>query len=368
MRVGINLLYLRPGIVGGTETYAHGLLEGLANVAPRHTFFVFLSEDAADWPLPPQSTFARVVCETTTYPQFKRYFFEQTRLPRLARRLELDVLHSLAYVGPVRAPCASVLTVPDVMQRSAAHSFTFARRAALTLFVSMAARRSDAVIAISQFGREEITRELPVEPERVHVTHLAPKVRRPAPRTSLPEMATRGRYLVGFSSPAANKNTPRLVEAYSRARASGDIQHRLLLLGHPPATGAISAPGVEWLGYLPDEQANAVLSHADALIFPSLYEGFGLPILEAMAAGVAVASSRAASLPEVGGDAPLYFDPENVQDIANAIRRVSMDTTLREGLVQRGLQRSSQFSWDRTATETLAVYQTAFEQRRRGRG
>jgi glycosyltransferase involved in cell wall biosynthesis len=340
----------------------------MASVAPHDRFFVFVSEDAAEWPLPSNGCFTRIVCETRTSPQFKRYFYEQTRLPQRARALQLDVLHSLAYVGPVWSPCPSVLTVPDVMQRSPAHSFTLVRRMALTLVGGAAVRRSDAIIAISNFTRDEIVREVPNSREKVHVVHLAPKHSKPAGTVQLPEAAEGGPYLVSFSSPAANKNTPRLVKAYARARASGLVRHRLLLLGHPPEAGANTAEGVHWLGYLPDQQADAVLRHADGLIFPSLYEGFGLPILEAMRAGVAVASSRAASLPEVGGDAALYFDPEDVDDIANAIQRVSTDAGLRAGLVERGRQRAGQFSWERTAEETLAVYHCAIERHRRGSG
>ena len=359
LRIGLNLLYLRPGIVGGTETYARGLLAGLDEIAPGARFTVFLNRSAAHWPLP--SRFTRVVCPVSAR-QGWRYLYEQTRLPCEVRRRELDVLHSLAYVGPAFGQCASVVTIPDLNYRSPAHDMPFVRRVALSTFVSAVVRRSDAVIAISRFVADEIRVAMPAAGQKLHVVHLAPQERADGsaadPRVAQPT----GPYLLAFSSVSPNKNLGRLLQAHAMARSAG-MKHALVLVGHRPAWPSETTSGVHWTGYLPDHEVYRLLRGADALFFPSLYEGFGLPVLEAMRAGVAVACSARAALPEVAEDAALYFDPEQVSSIAAAMRTLTGDAVLRADLVARGAARVAQFSWKRVATETLDVYRTAIDRR-----
>lgn len=359
LRIGINLLYLRPGIVGGTETYARGLLSGLARVASEHRFFVFLNRSARDWPLP--DGFERVVCPVSAR-QSSRYLYEQVALPRDLKRLDIDVVHSLAYVAPVVTPCASVVTVPDLNFRAASHRMPLVRRVALRSFVSAAVRASDAVIAISRFTGDELVAAMPRAADKLHVVHLAPLTEAaPAAPEDL-SWAGRDPYFLAFSSVSANKNLERLLDAYAQLRARG-LRHSLILVGHPPSWSNSAAPGVLWAGYRPDAETAALLRGADALLFPSLYEGFGLPVLEAMQADVAVACSRAAALPEVAGDAALYFEAKDVASIAGAISQLAADPTLRASLVERGRARAAGFSWERAARETVAVYHAALQRR-----
>ena len=354
LRIGLNLLYLRPGVVGGTETYARGLLSGLAAVAPEHEFVVFLNRSAREWVLPPG--FERVVCPVSGR-QASRYLYEQLVLPRVLRRHGLDVVHSLAYVAPVVAPCASVVTIHDLNYRHPSHRMTAPRRLALRWFLSAAARSCDAVIVVSRFIAEELSAAMPYTAQKLHVVHEAPIPRAPVPGGGATSGLTPP-YLLAFSSVSANKNLGRLLEAYAGAREQG-LAHGLVLVGHRPPWSHAPESGVVWTGYLADDEVRRALSGADGLVFPSLYEGFGLPILEAMEAGVAVMCSRAASLPEIAGEAAEYFDPEDVASIAAAIVRVAGDPALRASLVRRGTERVAQFSWERAARETLAVYESA---------
>lgn len=358
-RIGLNLLYLRPGVVGGTETYARGLVSGLEAVAPDAQFVVFLNRSAGDWPLP--SRFTRVVCPVGAR-QGWRYLYEQTRFPLRTSACDLDILHSLAYVGPVYAPCPSVVTVPDLNYRSPAHSMSLVRRLALSTVVSAVVRRSDAVIAISRFVADEISAAMPRATTKLHVVHLAPQERSGGDTKAAGAGGPTGPYFLAFSSVSANKNLVRLLEAHREARSAG-LTHSLVLVGHPPSTANLDAAGVHWTGYLPDEDVHGLLCGADALFFPSLYEGFGIPVLEAMQAGVAVACSARASLPEVAGDAAYYFDPEAVGSIAEAMLRLAHDSALRTSLVSRGLDRAAQFSWARVAAETLDVYRWVLDRR-----
>jgi glycosyltransferase involved in cell wall biosynthesis len=359
LHIGLNLLYLRPGVVGGTETYARGLVNGFEENAPDAQFVVFLNRSAADWPLP--SRFTRVVCPVSAR-QGWRYLYEQTRLPFRANAFALDILHSLAYVGPVYAPWPSVVTVPDLNYRSPAHSMPLIRRMALSTVVSAVVRRSDAVIAISRFVADEIRAAMPHASTKLHVVHLAPQERSGGDARVVSDVRPTGPYFLAFSSVSANKNLPRLLEAHREAR-SGGMAHSLLLVGHRPAWAKLDSPGAYWTGYLPDEDVHRLLRGADALFFPSLYEGFGIPVLEAMQTGVAVACSARASLPEVAGDAAHYFDPEAVDSIADAMRRLAADSALRAMLVSRGRVRAAQFTWARAAAETLDVYQWVLDRR-----
>ncbi len=362
MRIGLNLLYLIPGVVGGTETYARGLLTGLAAVGPGHDFVVFTNEEAADWPLPPG--FRRVVCPVVAMHRERRYAFEQLRLPAWARAEELDVLHSLGYVAPLLAPCPSVVTIPDLNTVAFGRQLSRSKRIVLGAFTKWSARSADHILTISSFSRDRICEVLGVARENVTVTLLASSPREP---TGGPAGVSGERpYLVAFSSMSPNKNLPQLIRAFALAQGRHGLRHALVLVGHePPFTRR--PDGVRFTGWLPDAQRDEVLAGADLLVFPSLYEGFGLPVLEAMVAGVPVLSSNRASLPEVGGDAAEYFDPENVDEMALKIATLAADCGARDRMREAGFKNAARFSWEKTAAATLNAYGKALVWgRRRG--
>jgi glycosyltransferase involved in cell wall biosynthesis len=368
LKVGLNLLYLLPGVGGGTETYARGLLSGLARVASGHEFVVFCNEEAAAWPLP-DGPFARVVCPVAASVRPARYAFEQLRLPAWAHAEDLDVLHSLGYVAPLLALCPSVVTIPDLNTIDFGRQLSRSKRIVLGAFTKWSARRADHILTISSFSKDRICEVLGIPRENVTVTLLASN---PGRRVEDAAGVSSARpYLVAFSSTSPNKNIPLLLEAFEKARALG-VEHDLVLIGHLPASGFGRVPaGVRFTGWLPDDRRDAVVAGADALVFPSLYEGFGLPVLEAMALGVPVLASDRASLPEVGGDAASYFDPTNSQELAGKLVWIARDASARTALRAAGYENVKRFSWEQTASRTLDAYETAVRQsvavHRRGR-
>src|ERR1019366_7532450 len=195
MKVGVNLLYMIPGVVGGTETYARGLLTGLAAVGRKHDYVVFVNEEAADWPLP-EGPFERVVCPVRAKLRAARYAFEQLRLPAWARVRQLDVLHSLGYVAPLFASCASVVTIPDLNTVAFGSQLSPGKRAMLGVFTRWSARRADRILTISEFSKAQIVEHLGVAPGKVAVALLAAEQRR-TQRTASGDAA---RYVVAFSS------------------------------------------------------------------------------------------------------------------------------------------------------------------------
>ncbi|MHB8770713.1 MAG: glycosyltransferase family 4 protein [Syntrophales bacterium] len=375
MKIGINLLYLLPGVVGGTETYAAGLLQGLAEIDRQNEYVVFVNRESEHWPLPRGENFRRVVCPVRAAGRASRYLYEQVQLPRLLGRHRIDVVHSLGYVGPLVAPCPSVVTVHDLNYVTLRHTMSAARRIALRFFSMQSARRADRVITISAFSKGEICRVIHLDPGKVTAIHLgamrtgvspaAGEWGKLAGRYGIPEP-----YVVAFGGRTLNKNIPRLIRAFALVRDA--VPHSLVLIGHLPADVDLAAEAEELrervvvTGYVPEGDILPLLSHADLFVLPSLYEGFGLPALEAQQAGVAVACSTAGSLPEVAGAGAVYFDPESVDAMAAAIRRCLADAPLRSQLVRNGRENGARFSWDKTAEETVAVYREVCGSRRRG--
>jgi glycosyltransferase involved in cell wall biosynthesis len=363
MRIGLNLLYLLPGIVGGTETYAAGLLQGLAEVGREDEFIVFLNQESADWPLPQSSNFVRIVCPVRAGSRRKRYLFEQVRLPGLLRKHQVDVAHSLGYVAPLFTPCPSVVTVLDLNYRVFGNQMSVPRHLALNFFVGQSARRADQVVTISRFSRSQILTLLRVPSSKVSITCLANKPRQRLyedPFVLTRRLGIESPYIVAFSSQSPHKNIPRLLRAFALAKERYELPHELVLVGHRP-TDAGLAPGepdegVHFTGYLDEPSLEAVLRGAQILAFPSTYEGFGLPVLEAMAAGVPVVCSNAAALPEVAGEAAVYFDPLAIEDIAHQIALVALDSGLQAQLRQKGFENCRRFSWEKAAQETRQIY------------
>jgi len=366
MRIGLNLLYLIPGVVGGTETYARGLLAGLAKIDHENDYLVFVNRESASWPLPPAPNFTRVPCPVSARNRLGRYLFEQFGLPAWLKARRVEVVHSLGYVTPLRVPCPSVVTVHDLNYRALGKAMPFSKRLVLAFFARQSVLRSDHVITVSEFSRREIEQAFGWLDGRITVTYEAPRLRELSPLLPDRLEALCARlgvivpFLIAFSSQHPHKNIPRLLQAFAQARQQYHLPHRLVVVGHPPANVARwpkSEEGVCFTGYLPDDALQAILSQAALLILPSLYEGFGLPILEAMAIGVPVVCSNRASLPEIAGDAALMFDPLSVEDMAQKIAMAACDQGLREELRRRGLQNAGRFTWEKTARQTLAVYQ-----------
>jgi len=287
-------------------------------------------------------------------------------LQLLSRRV--DLLHSLAYVGPLIAGCPHVVTIHDVNFAALRDSMPAGRRRWLRLMVGGVARTARHVIAVSEFSRSEILKHLGATPERVSVVHEAVETAVPADEPSWEDLAAahgvRKPYVLAFSSRSAHKNLPRLIESF--AAAVTDLPHLLVLLGHLPPDSLIRATidrlalgnRVVLTGYVPHAHVRPLLRSAALFVNPSLYEGFGLPVLEAQAERVVVACSVAGSLPEVAGEGAVYFDPRSADDMGTAIRRALLDAGLREKLVSGGLENLTRFSWDEAARQTVAIYES----------
>jgi len=267
--------------------------------------------------------------------------FEQAVLPRRARGA--DVLHAPNCFLPLRRPCPGVVTVHDLAFE--AHPDDFSRRtgAKYRFFTPRAVRSAERVICVSEFTADDVCARYGVDRSKVRVVPNAPAL--PVGGAPLPGGDP---YVLAVGDLRAKKNLGRLVDAW-RAAGTG---RRLVLAGH----GTAPWPDVEAPGYLDDARLDALLRGADLLVHPSLYEGFGLVVAEAMARGVPVACSATTALGELGAGAAELFDPLDADDIAAAMLRA---LGRREELARLGRARVAGLSWERSARETAAVYAEA---------
>lgn len=308
----------------------------------------------------------------------QRLIWEQTAFPWLLRRLGVDLLHSMHYTRPAFLPCASVVTFHDMTFFLYPHLHTRAKRLFFPRAIRFSARRADALLAISESTRQDAIRLLHIPPEKITATPLGvtPQFR---PITDPEKLqAVRERYnlpehfllYVGLVEP--RKNLPLLLRAYDcLVREQGDIPP-LVIVGRPgwgyaEVLAEIERRGlkekVHFTGYLPLEELPIVYNLADIFIYPTIYEGFGLPPLEALACGAPVITSAVSSLPEHIGKAGLLVPPQDEGALAQAIGSVLSDPALAIRLKRLGPQQASQFTWQRTAQETLQVYQRVLANR-----
>jgi glycosyltransferase involved in cell wall biosynthesis len=297
------------------------------------------------------------------------------RLSAELRRDPPDVFFTMGIQVPLRCPCPTVVTVLDLAYLTFPSYFTWKWRRLGPWRARFAVRTADHLWAISEATKRDLTHLLGVPERRITVAHLgcgpefhpcddAETIRRVRQAHGLPE-----RYVLYVGLLQPRKNIERLIAAFERIRAHHPaLPHKLVIAGRKgwlyddifaaversPARDAI-----QFLGYVPKEDLPVVISEADVLVLVSLSEGFGLPVIEAMACGTAVITSNCSSLPEVAGDAALTVDPYSVEAIADALEQVAFDDALRADLEAKGMVRAREFTWDKTAHAVLGMLRNA---------
>ncbi len=380
-RLGVNLLYLVPGRVGGSEIYARNLLRALHELQPQLELVAYVAPEALDSlsrePWAPAATFVPAPVRSSSKPL--RVALELTWLPARLRRDRVDLLHSLGTTTPLLCPVPSVVTVLDLIYHHFPETFPRASRLGLRALVPAGARRADRVIAISHDGKRDLVQTLGLDPAKVDAVHLGFGMSQaPDP---VPEAELRERYGLGndpivltISAALRHKNLDRLIAAFARVASDRDV--RLVVVGHggreqEALRAAAHARGVGdrvvFTGWAEDSVVEGLYAAATMFAYPSLLEGFGLPILEAMRRDVPVACANLSALPEVAGDAAELFDPHDVDAIATAIRRLLDDNARRAELVERGRRRWPEFTWERAANGTLDVYRRVLDSRNTAR-
>jgi|SRR5215218_1648212 len=364
--VGINALFLDPGRSGGPETYMRELVGALVEEAPGIRFTVVTTRRGAaglardGW----TERVGLVALPADEGERVRRQVTEQVLLPRLARQRGFDVLHSLASVAPIVARVPHAITLHDVTffkQRTFDPITTFGMRT----IVSQASRRADALLTGSVAARDEICDVLGFAPGRFAVVpHGLGRARGVAAEDHAAVRARHGldgdRLVVCVAAKRPHKNQEVLVRAAPLLGQRTDV----VLAGHPEAYDAelrrtaeeVGATRVRFVDYVPDAELEALWELADCAVFPTLAEGFGLPVVEAMDRGVPVACSDIPVLREVGGDVPRYFDPHDPASVAAEVEAAIGEASER---VPRGRARAAGYSWAEAARGTLDAYERA---------
>ena len=300
----------------------------------------------------------------------RRLWWQQVSLPR--RAAGADILHVPGFDAPARAPCPVVLTVHDLIGVLFPQNLPLVSRLYWSRWLPFTLRFAAAIVADSEATRRDILR-LTKTRARIEVVPLGVD---PAFAPPLPERIDAVRAHYGLTEPfllsvgtlEPRKGLDTLVEALALLEG----RPRLVLAGRvgwywDRVAARIARLGlaarVQWLGYVPDADLPALYAAAEAFVYPSRYEGFGLPVLEAMACGAPVVTTTAAALPEVAGDAALLVPPDDPPALAAALDRLITDVDLRADLARRGRDRAARFTWERTARETLAVYRAVWDGR-----
>ncbi|MGI8594096.1 MAG: glycosyltransferase family 4 protein [Solirubrobacteraceae bacterium] len=372
-RVGLNLIYLVPGETGGMEVYARELIPALVEAAAgRVELVAFVNREAASAPGGPWGELIpAVTVPVRARSRVQWVLGEQVLLPVLARRAGVELVHSLASTAPVLGGFRRVVTIHDLIYRVYPEAHAGVLNLGMGVLVGLAARRAHRVIADSANTRADLVRYLGVPPGQVDAIPLG--VGASAHPASESKDEIRARYALGdrpivlsASAKRPHKNLRRLLDALSLIPAGSrpvlvlpgyPTWHEAELRAHAASLGV--EEDVRFLGWIPAGELEGLYAAARVFVFPSLYEGFGLPVLEAMRRGLPVACSDRSSLPEVAGEAALLFDPERPGEIAAAISLLLEDPAEAARRREAGLAQAARFTWEATAQATLRSYEQA---------
>jgi len=372
VRIAFDGTTLRPGRTG-VGYYSEHLLHHLAAESGGLDEILVISNRPIQTtrPLPP---WVRVT-GNTDFPF--RLPWLQFSVPRLLDLIDADVVHFTNQVIPLASPVPTVVTIHDMSLRLFPGYHPLKRVLLNRPLMAQAARRAAAVIAVSSSARRDILRLCGIPPERVHVVHeaaadaFAPVTDRAELEAVRRRHALPDRFLLYVGTIEPRKNLPRLIDAYGRRHRSGDLPWPLVCVGRygwraRDVEARVERLGlggqVRFIGYVPFDDLPAIYTLADLFVFPSLHEGFGLPVIEAMACGAPAIVGGNSSLAEIASGAAELVDVTDVAAIGEAIVRLMRSPEHRKDLARRGLGRARQFSWQRAARETLDLYRCVIGQ------
>lgn len=373
MRILINAL---APVSGGHVTYLCNVLPVLGCLDSYNEYVVLRAPWQDFWTFKLPSNVRLVMAPLPpTRSVWRRVVWEQLGIPAFIRKHEIGLLFSIADITSLAAPCPVVLAIRNPNPYLGGNMgrgwrYYLDRKIALWTLTWMSARKAARVIFVSDFSRSVVCQQLKIPRQKAHTIYhgLNPVFRNvsvatPAWVEQLPKP-----YLLIVSDICAHKNYPFFVRAFVRICQRANFQHHLVIAGATTfqrdvdemrhiAHEASIQDRLHLLGHVPNNELPALYRRADVFVFPSMLETFGHPLVEAMASGLPVVASSAASIPEVCQDAALYFDPTDLEDAIEKTTWLLADSSLRHNLVRRGLARVADFSYERTVQETLAVFE-----------
>jgi glycosyltransferase involved in cell wall biosynthesis len=373
LRIGIDVHSIGSH-KGGNETYYRELVKALGDLRSQHKFFLYHCNSSIEQYLSNQTRF--ILRRLRSGHRVLRIPFT---FPRCSRADKLDLFHAQFIVPPL-LKCRTVTTIPDIAYEHYPQYFPAHQRLILQVLVRESARRADHIITVSEHSKKDLIRTYGISAEKITVTYegagaeFVPWERQKAKDIVARKYGIVGDFILYLGRLQARKNLARLVNAYAKVRTAG-LPHKLVLAGPQDSlffpvksriNGLRLGHDVLLPGYIAAEDLPAFYNAAEVFVYPSLYEGFGLPIVEAMACGTAVITSQNSSLSEVAGDAALLVDALDEQSIADALQRVLSEPELRFRLGQTGLKRCRNFSFAIAARQTVEVYERVMDTQKIG--
>lgn len=350
----------------GSSNLCFEVLKQLHRVDKENEYIIYLpTEPTKDLPVERDGWTYTIIPNTKLWT-----IFGLTR--EMVKKPKIDVLFSPTHYGPLYAPCPQVISILDLSYKYFPELFTSRDRFQLGLWGSYSAKNAAKIITISEASKNDIMKFYGIPDERIVVTplgireDLGYRTEDVSMETLKEKYKINKPYILFVGTLQPRKNIERLIEAFSKLRTVNSelSNHQLVIVGkrgwlYEPILAAPEKYGVtdsvKFLDSVTDEDISAFYKNAECFVLPSLYEGFGLPVLEAMQYDCPVITSNISSLPEAGGDAAVYCDPESVDDIAQQIKKVLSDSALREDMVKKGREQVKKFSWEKTAKQTLSV-------------
>jgi glycosyltransferase involved in cell wall biosynthesis len=366
------------GCKSGVGYYAENLLAGMMAVAPQHEYLLFSNRSIQGPGLGDQRPHPSLDARFYAGRYFPvRLAWMQGVLPGTLRRLRPDICHFPNYLAPVATSCPYVVTIHDMTLFITPRLHRWKKLLLDRTLIPMVARKAEAIVAVSKSAGNDIVRLLKVPASKVHVimNAVSPAFKRVEDAAELEAVRARyglqGPYILYVGTIEPRKNLVRLIGAFARLRRGG-LPHKLLMVGQPgwhcePIYAEVERQGLKseviFTGYVPFEDLPALYSAASAMAFPSIYEGFGLPVLEAMACGTPVVTSSSSGLAEVADGAALLVNPLSIDEIAGALHKVCSQPELAAELSALGVARAHEFTWENAARATLDVYERVLARR-----
>ena len=342
MRIGVNALYLIPGGVGGTEIYLRNLLAALAEIDSLNQYVVFTNRETGNDLVPQRANFLHAPQPVRAAFRPGRILWEQFRLPPAVRKHKLDVLFNPGFTAPIICRCPMVTVFHDLQHKRHPEYFRWFDLPFWEFFLWASAHRSRGIIAVSTATRDDFKRYYGGDSQVIH--HGVERQ-----FFDIAKRRESGNYLLCASTSHPHKNLSRLLRAYREARDLPELVITGVRGFAAREVEDLAGRSVRVTGWIPREELYDLFRGARGFIYPSMFEGFGMPVLEAMAAGVPVACSDIPPLREVAGETVHYFDPSSDVDLRAALVRLAEGTIPTEAAARR----AAGYTWEKTARATL---------------
>jgi len=372
MRIGINALAWRPGQQAGVDTYLRHLIDALQQVDSHNQYVIFVGQQARQYLSLAAPSFHLAICPIYSGYRLLRALWEQTMLTHHAAAAGIDVMLCAGGIVPQNLRIPAVQVIHDLQVFHYPENFRWLKRQFLLHMLPRSARVAALTVASSECTRADVTRFLGQALPKTSVVPLAAGAEfRPSSAQAITRVKAKydisGNYLLCVATAHHHKNLPALVETYNEI-AAHEWEGGLVLVGRGgsdstqlgAAIGSSRCREKIWqLGYVDKDSLPALYSGATIFVMPSLFEGFGMTVLEAMQCGCPVACSNLTALPEVAGDAAVLFDPRDRRQFRRVLLQMVSDRHLRQELRGKGFAQAARFNWHTTAQKTLAAIQQA---------